>query len=87
MKKIWKILIAVEITILVLFFVLWTIYEQDWVKEEYNKNSKNNLSRYGIYNPIVNKADSSGECVYNINIQINPEKIAKNNVNLYVIPN
>ena len=87
MKKIWKVLIIFEIIIFILFLVLWAVYEQDWVKEEYIKNNKNNFSQYGIYNPVVNKADSSGDCVYNINIQINPDKIAKNNVNLYKIPN
>lgn len=85
MKKIWKVLIIFEITILILFFGAWFVYEGNWLEEKYLEDYNN--YNYGIYQPVISKVNSSTGCIYNVEIQINPDKIAKNNVNLYKIPN
>lgn len=85
MKKIWKVLIIFEIIIFILFFGAWFVYEGNWLEEKYLEDYNN--YNYGIYQPIISQVNSSTGCIYNVGIQINPEKIAKNNVNLYVIPN
>ncbi len=85
MKKHWKILIAFEIIILIVFLGSWFVYENNWMKEKFIEDNKN--FNQGIYQPIISQINTSTGCQYNVEIQINPDKIAKNNVHLYKIPN
>ena len=86
MKKIWKVLIIFEIIVFLLFFVSWSVYEDKWIKEKFIEE-KDNFSNYGIYQPIISKVNSTTGCIYNVGIKINPDKIAKNNENMYKLPN
>lgn len=85
MKKIWKVLIIFEITILILFFGGWFVYEGKWLKEKYLEDYNN--YNYGIYQPVISQVNLSTGCIYNFGVEINPEKIANINDRVNKIPN
>ncbi len=88
MKKIWKAFVMFEIIVFVLFFGLWFNYEGNWAKEQYLEDVKN--YNQGIYRPVIAKANTSflKSCSsYNVEIKINPEKIANLNARVNIIPN
>ena len=85
MKKIWKVLIIFEIIIFILFFGAWFVYEGKWLKEDYNKKYAD--YSYGIYRPVISQVNLSTGCIYNFDLEINPEKIANLKEHINKIPN